>query len=96
MLGQDARAGNKYFARIKPKAGSIIAVSDFVAKELNKNYGLLPRHVIPIGIDTALFNCSDIDRDIDILGAGSFEYANLIVIMDAITADPEYIGRYRF
>lgn len=71
LLGQDARAGNKYFARIKPAAGSIIAVSDFVAKELKKNYGLLPRHVIPIGIDTALFNCSDIDRDIDILGAGS-------------------------
>jgi glycosyltransferase involved in cell wall biosynthesis len=71
LLGQDAKAGNKYFNMIKPASESLIAISDFVAEKLNTNYNVLPQHVIPVGVDTALFSNADIIKDIDILGAGS-------------------------
>jgi glycosyltransferase involved in cell wall biosynthesis len=71
ILGQDAKKGNKYFAWIKPKAESLIALSDFLVKEVKKNYGISPVHVIPVGIDKRLFAGLPPKRDIDVLGAGS-------------------------
>jgi glycosyltransferase involved in cell wall biosynthesis len=71
ILGQDAKAGNRYFKMIKPNGESLIALSDFVQKEVYKNYGVLPRHIITSGIDTNLFGPNGATRDIDILGAGS-------------------------
>jgi glycosyltransferase involved in cell wall biosynthesis len=70
LLGQDAKFGNKYLLKIKPSPGSLIAISDFVADTLEKNYRIRPKHVIPVGVDPDLFQPS-IKRDIDILGAGS-------------------------
>ena len=71
VLGQDAKRGNKYFNWIKPKGGSLIALSDFISREIRKNYGISPMQVIPVGIDTSLFGKPHEKRDIDILGAGS-------------------------
>jgi len=71
ILGQDAKKGNKYFKWIKPKGDSLIALSDFIAKEFNRNYKITPAQVIPVGIDTSLFGEAPAKRDIDILGAGS-------------------------
>ncbi|MDB5023665.1 MAG: glycosyltransferase family 4 protein [Mucilaginibacter sp.] len=71
ILGQDARSGNKYFKRIKPQAESLVALSDFIAKEFYKNYSIKPARVIPVGIDPDLFGRAPAERDIDILGAGS-------------------------
>ncbi len=71
LLGQDAKAGNKYVNKIDPQANSLIALSDFIWREFYKNYGVLPRHVIPVGVDTGLFKTGTFERDIDILGAGS-------------------------
>jgi glycosyltransferase involved in cell wall biosynthesis len=71
LLGQDAKRGNKYFNWIRPKGDSLIALSDFVAKEVRKNYGISPMQVIPVGIDTSLFGPAPLKRNIDILGAGS-------------------------
>ena len=71
VLGQDAKKGNKYFGWIKPKGDSLIALSDFIAREIRKNYGISPLQVIPVGIDTSLFGAAPEKRDIDILGAGS-------------------------
>ncbi len=71
LLGQDAKAGNKYFDKIKPSGGSLIALSDFIVREFGKNYGVKPAYIIPVGIDTSLFNKIEFERDIDILGAGS-------------------------
>jgi len=71
MLGQDAKKGNKYFNWIKPNGDSLIALSDFVAREVRKNYGILPVYTIPVGIDTSLFAREAVKRDIDVLGAGS-------------------------
>lgn len=71
LLGQDARPGNKYVPLIKPDPQYLIAVSDFLADEFFKNYLIMPRHVLPTGIDPALFSEGSQDRTIDILGAGS-------------------------
>jgi len=71
ILGQDAKKGNKYFNWIKPKGDSLIALSDFIAREFRKNYKITPLHIIPVGIDTSLFGPPPAKRDIDILGAGS-------------------------
>jgi len=71
ILGQDAKPGNKYFRLTKPQGNSLIALSDFIAREFFKNYHVLPKHIIPVGIDTSLYRKSTIERDIDILGAGS-------------------------
>ena len=72
ILGQDAKAGNKYVRRINPKGKSLIALSDFITNEFYKNYGILPQHIIPVGIDTSLFAEVIPKKDIDIIGAGSF------------------------
>jgi glycosyltransferase involved in cell wall biosynthesis len=71
LLGQDAKKGNKYFKWIKPKGDQLIALSDFIVKEVKKNYRITPLHVIPVGIDTSLFGTSHPKREIDILGAGA-------------------------
>lgn len=71
ILGQDAKAGNKYFNRIKPKGESLIALSDFIVREFYKNYGIKPAYVIPVGIDMSLFGATIDKRDIDVLGVGS-------------------------
>jgi glycosyltransferase involved in cell wall biosynthesis len=71
LLGQDAKKANKYFRWIKPKGDELIAVSDAIVGEVRRNYGINPLHVIPVGIDTSLFDTTQHRRDIDILGAGS-------------------------
>jgi glycosyltransferase involved in cell wall biosynthesis len=71
VLGQDAKRGNKYFKWLKPKGDSLIALSDFVAREIRKNYGVSAQQVISVGVDPSLFGPAPEKRDIDILGAGS-------------------------
>jgi glycosyltransferase involved in cell wall biosynthesis len=71
ILGQDAKKGNKYFKWIKPQRENLIALSDFIAKEVRNNYGIAPLQVLSLGIDTSLFPDLPVKRDIDILGAGS-------------------------
>jgi glycosyltransferase involved in cell wall biosynthesis len=71
ILGRDAKAGNKYFDKIRPAGSSLIALSDFIAREFNKNYSVMPRYIIPVGIDIALFGTTSDKRDIDVLGVGS-------------------------
>ena len=54
-----------------PKGESLVALSDFISKEVKKNHGVSPLQVIPVGIDTSLFGPVPLKRDIDVLGAGS-------------------------
>jgi glycosyltransferase involved in cell wall biosynthesis len=71
ILGQDAKAANRYHRLIKPDSSNLIALSDFIATEYFKNYnGHIP-HVIPVGLDTSLFHTNVVERDIDVMGAGS-------------------------
>jgi glycosyltransferase involved in cell wall biosynthesis len=71
LLGQDAKAGNKYVSLIKPSAEFLIAISDSLADEFFKNYLIRPKHILPVGIDKELFNPLTGIRDIDIIGVGS-------------------------
>jgi glycosyltransferase involved in cell wall biosynthesis len=71
ILGQDAKKENKYPQRIKPRADELVALSDFLQDEFEKNHGIQPAAVIPPGIDTKLYREPVTGRDIDILGAGS-------------------------
>ncbi len=71
ILGQDAKPWNKYFNYIEPNADELIALSDFIADEFDRNYQVRPAHVITTGIDPAMFGTHNSERDIDILGAGS-------------------------
>jgi glycosyltransferase involved in cell wall biosynthesis len=71
ILGQDARKGNKYIKKAGLKAGELIALSDFLQDEFEKNYGRRPLHVIMPGVNTISADTDITKRDIDILGAGS-------------------------
>lgn len=71
LLGQDAREGNKHVKHIKPEGGELIALSDFIQDEFERNYGIRPLHMIPPGVETIPLNTDRNKRDINILGAGS-------------------------
>jgi glycosyltransferase involved in cell wall biosynthesis len=71
LMGQDAKRGNKYAQWIKPPPYTLIALSDFMARELKRNYGISMNQVIPVGVNPSLYGPALTRRDIDILGAGS-------------------------
>jgi glycosyltransferase involved in cell wall biosynthesis len=71
ILGQDAKKENKYPERIRPNPDELLALSDFIQDEFERNHGVRPGRVIPPGIDTTEFSASSKDRDIDLLAVGS-------------------------
>ena len=89
ILGQDAKSENKYVKWIGPKPGELIALSDFLRDEFNKNHSVLPAYTIPNGIDAGEFANKGIERDIDICCAGSLiilkQYDRAISIIEQIS-----------
>jgi glycosyltransferase involved in cell wall biosynthesis len=71
LLGQDARAGNKYVRWSGLKDENLIALSHFLSGEFSRNYGMKPGHIIYGGIDPSLFAPETGSRDIDLVGVGS-------------------------
>jgi len=71
ILGQDAKKENKYPGSIIPKPGELIALSDFIQDEFEKNHDVRPQFVVPPGIDIKQFKNFSNEKDIDILGTGS-------------------------
>jgi glycosyltransferase involved in cell wall biosynthesis len=71
LLGQDARRGNKYPGLAKLKANELIALSDFLQDEFERNYRIKPLHVITPGVNNEFSDDALTRRDIDILGVGS-------------------------
>jgi len=71
ILGQDAKKANKYPNLLQPRPGELIALSDFIQKEFEKNHEIKPHFVIPPGIDETLFDSIPGEKNIDILGVGS-------------------------
>lgn len=69
--GQDARKNNKYASLKFLKDNELVAFSDFLQKEFEKNYGTRPANVITPGIDKKDFLMSAMEKDIDIIAAGS-------------------------
>jgi glycosyltransferase involved in cell wall biosynthesis len=72
ISGLDATKDNKFIKYIRPQAGELVAMSVFLQNEFEKNHGVRPRYLVPIGIDPGEFIHSSGVRDIDLLGAGSF------------------------
>ncbi|GAA4094452.1 glycosyltransferase [Mucilaginibacter panaciglaebae] len=91
LLGQDARPGNRYVSRVVTDGSNLIALSDSVVAEFRKNYGVSPQHLVPCGVDPAMFALQPISRDIDILGAGSLiplkQYHLLIEVVRLLKKD---------
>lgn len=71
ILGQDAKPDNSYVKRINMSGNSLIALSDFIARSMHSNHGLMPGQTIPGGIEPSAFGTTFPERDIDILGVGS-------------------------
>ena len=71
VIGQDARPGNKYVERIKPRSTELVALSDYIQSEFKKNYGFTPDYLIPPGIDEKKYISATANRTIDIVAAGS-------------------------
>jgi glycosyltransferase involved in cell wall biosynthesis len=69
ILGQDARKINKYPGRVLPNANELIALSDFLQAEFEKNHAVKPFAVIPPGVETQ--DKDAFEKSIDLLGAGS-------------------------
>jgi glycosyltransferase involved in cell wall biosynthesis len=91
LLGQDAKAGNKYVKRVNTSGENLIALSDFLVREFEKNYRITPAHVVPGAIDTSLFGTTPAERDIDIMGAGSLiplkQYDVFVDVVDGLKKD---------
>lgn len=71
ILGQDAKKENKYPKQTQLRPTELIALSDFLQSEFEKNHGIKPHHIIPAGINTQLLLANKKEKDIDILGVGS-------------------------
>jgi len=72
ILGQDARKQNwKLVKLIRPAPDMLIALSDFLVEEFNRNHHIRPQHVIPWGIDTSAFSTDGAMADTDVIGVGS-------------------------
>ena len=71
ILGQDARKGNEYPKLLPPLSNELVALSDFIQNEFERNHGIKPQFVIPPGIDETLFSSIPKEKDIDLLGVGS-------------------------
>lgn len=86
LLGQDARKGNKYAEQVKLKAGEMIALSDFLQDEFERNYSVKPAWVVPSGFDVKQLLPVQPERDIDLLAAGSLIALKQFEIFVAVVA----------
>jgi glycosyltransferase involved in cell wall biosynthesis len=71
LQGQDACAGNRYVRHINPSPRELIAMSEFLAEEFEKNYGIRAANIIQNGLNPDLVDNVSTKKTIDILGVGS-------------------------
>ena len=88
LLGQDAKKSNNTVRYMRPAPQELIAISDFLVQEFNRNHHIKPQHVIPIGVNTADFPPVTAPVDIDILGVGNLvplkQYEIFIEVIHAV------------
>jgi glycosyltransferase involved in cell wall biosynthesis len=88
LLGQDARAGNKYPSRTGLPSNEMIVLSDFLQNEFEKNYGIKPMYVVPPGIDDKEFDTVIPGKNSDIIAAGSLiplkQYEVFIAVLGSL------------
>jgi glycosyltransferase involved in cell wall biosynthesis len=87
LLGQDAREGNKYIKYVKLKETEMIALSDFLQDEFERNYGDRPKYMIPSGFDVKQLQPLQAKRDIDLLAAGSLISLKRFDVFIAVVAE---------
>jgi glycosyltransferase involved in cell wall biosynthesis len=91
IMGQDAKKGNHQVKRIRPKPEELMAISDFVQGEFERNYHIRPKYVTPFGVDPSLFDPIPQCRDIDIMGAGSLiplkQFDQFVDVIGAVRRD---------
>ncbi len=68
ISGQDAKKENRFVRWIDPRSEELVAMSDFLAGEFEKNHRIRPGSVVPNGVVPGTSPCA---KTIDILGAGS-------------------------
>ena len=72
LQAQDAKPNNQFVKRIRPKAGELIAISDFIQEVFYKNHGQKPFLIAENGINESIFQPLNVgERSIDVLGVGS-------------------------
>lgn len=71
VLGQDAKKENNQVRRIKPAADELVCISDSLVREFEKNHGIRPAHMIPIGVESSIPVNTSAVRTIDLIGVGS-------------------------
>lgn len=69
ISGQDARKENRFVKWIRPMPQNLVAMSDFLKTEFEKNHGIRVDHVIHNAVVETFSHAS---RDIDLIAAGSF------------------------
>jgi glycosyltransferase involved in cell wall biosynthesis len=74
ICGQDARKLNRWVRFIQPKENQLLAMSYSLVNEFSKNHDIKPKYIVPNAINPQSFPLiNSAERDIDILGVGSFE-----------------------
>jgi glycosyltransferase involved in cell wall biosynthesis len=87
LLGQDARKGNHYVAKMAAPAITYIALSDFIRETFANNYSIRPANTIPIGIDINEYPTAIKEKTIDIMAAGSLIPLKKYEIFIAVIAE---------
>ncbi|MEI7736751.1 MAG: glycosyltransferase family 4 protein [Ferruginibacter sp.] len=87
LLGQDAKKGNRYVAKMAAPATTYIALSDFISETFANNYSISPANTIPIGIDTNEYSATAKEKTIDIMAAGSLIPLKQYEIFIAVIAE---------
>ncbi len=87
LLGQDAKPGNKYVNLTGATAGELLAISDFIAHEFEKNYGILPAQILTNAVTPDIFPAPPLWRDIDLICVGSLiSLKRVDVFIDVVEA----------
>ena len=71
ILGQDARKSNRFVKLIRPIPNELIALSQFLQDEFERNHHIQPAHVIRNAIEPNKFPPLNSERHIDLIGVGS-------------------------
>lgn len=71
LWGQDAKKENKYPSVVSLRSNELVALSDFLQVEFERNHGIRPQLVIPPGVDPFELDSGSLIRDIDLIAAGS-------------------------
>jgi len=87
ILGQDAKKDNRFVKRSRPRADELIALSDFIQDEFEKNHAIRPQWIVPPGIDINMFAEYEGRKDIDVFAAGSLiPLKRYTIFMEVIAA----------